>query len=158
MIAIIMRSALVAWGHNPPPELHSIVSDHHGRRVVTWSEVVSQRRERQQLILERKRHATKCQAFKVWVAYFDMFIFGGWQCFIENRDSCIWIDRDRKHLKSILLKRFPLVLDLGGEHETWELWKVEFARRFRRRAHHKHPLGVAYAWWDGHRELEAIHA
>lgn len=150
MSTIIMRSAIVAWGGNPSPDTHSIVIDHRGRHVVTWSEIMEHRRQRQAEILRYKRSCYQWRAFKVWVAYFDQFLFGGWQAFIENKDGCRWIDRDRPFLKRHLMDLFPLVFQHGDEDDQWHEWKVEFAKRFRRRTHHRRPLGVAYVWWDQH--------
>ena len=48
MTTIIKRSALVYHGHNPAPDVAQVVIDpFHGRRVVTWAEVMQRRREAQ---------------------------------------------------------------------------------------------------------------
>lgn len=154
MPAIIMRSALVFHGHNPPPEVAMVEVDcgrHFGRRVVTWAEVMERRRERQRQILERRRQpdVRPLRAYKVWVAYFGEGLMGGWNAFIENLDGRTWIDRDRKWLMGALMQLFPLVLPLGLDGDDWEAWQIAFARHFKRRTQRRQPLGVAYVWWDG---------
>lgn len=156
MTSIIMRSALVYHGHNPAPDVACVVHDLTGRHVVTWADVLDRRRERQRTILENKRHVTRWHAWKVWVAYYDMDLFGGWQAFIERTGSRSWIDRDRDWLIRPLMELFPLVLIPGEQYPynmsrtpEWDLWKQEFARCYRRRQHHRRPLGGANVWWDG---------
>jgi hypothetical protein len=144
---IIMRSALVAWGQTPAPELHSIVQEHAGapRQVVTWSEVMERRRQHQAETLRRKRYVAPWRAFKCWVAYFDQDLFGGWHAFMENIRTRV--DRDRPLLIRPLMKLFPLVLDLGT-NGVWSQWKIEFAKSHQRGTQHGHARGVAYLWWN----------
>lgn len=151
MSSIIMRSALVHWGRkNIPANLHSIVDG----RVVTWDEVMAGRREHQKHRLNYIRQVTVPRAWRIWVAYYDMTLMGGWQAMIDYyKPDCydggrVWIDRDCRPLKPVLMATFPLVLPLGSESEQWEAWKPAFARAYARRSQHRHPLGVAYAWWD----------
>lgn len=157
-----MRSALVAWGRTPPPELHSIVSDgiNSPRRIVTWADVMNTRRERQRDRMNDIRYSAGRRVFRVWVAYFDMELFGGWHAFIDRgeRQHGEWIDRDRSWLKPILLKTFPLLLPLGSESEQWAAWKVEFANRYQRGKHDKRPRGCHFVWWDGQCSIVPIDA
>jgi hypothetical protein len=150
MATIIHRSALVFHGHNPEPEVAYVVSDYRGRRTVTWQEVLDKRREWQREILRRKRgeYEPVWKPYKLWVQFFDMDLFGGWQAFIENRDRRLWIDRDGRGLKAVLMKLFPLVLNFG-DSASWERWKIAFATQFKRREKYRRPVGVAYVWWDG---------
>jgi hypothetical protein len=154
MTAVILRSALEHWGHNPPPELAYIVRDHRASRVVTWRDVMQARRERQAEQLRRKREVGGWRAYKLWVAFFDQNLMGGWQAFLETYgnvpyyDQRVWVDRDRQHLRCRLMALFPLVLPLGTEWEQWEAWKPAFASAFKRRIQDDQPLGVAYVWWD----------
>jgi hypothetical protein len=151
-VTIITRSALVYWGHNPAPNVAYIVSDHtRERRVVTWADVMEARRKRQDEQLTRKRHVMTWRAYKLWVAYFDQELMGGWHAFLEDyrgADYRIWIDRDRRWLEPMLMKAFPLVLPLGSEREQWQLWKLAFAKQFRRRTHDRKPLVVSIVWWN----------
>jgi len=155
LAAIIDRSALIFHGHTVPNDLAYVVSDHAGRRIVTWADVMRDRRERQRRRLELKRHAEPWRAVKLWVAYFDQCIFSGWQAFIEDwRGSGYrtWIDRDRPLWKPAVMELFPMSRD-------WEDWKPQFARAYQRRRHHRRPLGVAYLWRRGHelsREPEPV--
>lgn len=148
-----MRSALVAWGRNPPPELHSIVDDGRNRRVVTWADIMCARRERQRKRLDAIRHTEEPRAYRLSVAYFDQDLMGGWHAFIEGIHGRThygtWINRDRSWLIPGLLREFPLVLPLGSEREQWQLWMVEFARQFERRRQHGEPVGAIAVWWDG---------
>jgi hypothetical protein len=146
MTTIIKRSALVFHGHNPAPDVASVVVDHTGeRRVVTWSDVMRNRRERQQRILRDKTTVRRLRAYRVYVEYFDQSLMGGWQAFIDRGDADhAWIDRDCRWLKEPLMKLFPILL-FGDWHE----WKVEFARRFTRGQRDGRPRGCAFVWWDG---------
>lgn len=151
MTTIITRSALEFYGQHPAADVARVVVDAYGdRRVVTWSEALDERRKRQRLILDRARRGPPpWQPYKLWVAYYDMTLFGGWQAFIENRAEREWIDRDCSFLIAPLLRLFPLVLALGTQRDQWHQWKVEFARQFARREHDRRPLGVATLWWNG---------
>jgi len=146
MTSIIMRSALLAWGKTPPPELASIVDG----RVVTWAEVMERRRKWQRELLQRKREgAPAWRAYRLSVLYFDMDLMGGWQSFIEDfrgRGWSTWIDRDSRQLKPVLMDLFPLILSGGNK---WEIWKQSFAEQFMRRLHDGRPSGVCNLWWNG---------
>lgn len=157
MTTIIMRSALVAWGRNPPPELAYVVAGEAGflakhpneLRVVTWADVLAERRKRQKDQLAWKRCAPKVRAYKLWVAYFDQPFYGGWHAFLENRDGCVWL-RNHDFAREKLMRLFPLVLPLGSEEgdfrSQWALWMEEFARTYKRRTQDRRPVGVAYVW------------
>jgi hypothetical protein len=154
MNSIITRKALIAWGHNPPPDLAAVRTDHHGRHIITWDDVMAARRKHQAERLQRKREwfVSHFRAYKLWVAYFDQDLMGGWQAMIEDWRGwgySMWVDRDRPWLKPKLMQAFPLVLPLGSEYEQWAAWKIAFAKQFKRRSHDRRPLGVAYLWWDG---------
>jgi len=156
MTSIFTRSALVFLGKDPAPNVAGLIRDHSGEHVITWSEVLANRRERQRRILECKRRVQPWRAAKVWIAYFDQFLFGGWQAFIQTIHDSHWIDRDRRSLIATLLSLFPFVQD-DGDERNWEKWKPGFARHFRRRTHHRRPCGVSYVWWDGHDKLAMRH-
>lgn len=157
MTTIIMRSALVFHGHDPAPDVHSVEVDHYGdRRVITWTDVMQRRRERQQVILDHKRGCERTRAWRVYVAHFGNGLMGGWQAMIDRVGHSEWIDRDRKSLIPKLLRIFPLVLSLGEERDQWGQWKIEFAKRFKRRTQLRQPVGVAYVWWDGGYELRRV--
>ncbi len=149
-----MRSALVYWGHNPAPNVAYVLVNwggKFGRQTVTWADVMAKRREDQCRRLELKRAIVEWRAYKLWVAYFDQNLMGGWHAFLEDWRGAgyrIWIDRDRTWMKAKLMETFPLCLPLGTECEQWERWKVEFARQFERRRQDRQPVGVAYIWWN----------
>ncbi len=152
MSAIIMRSALVFWGQNPPPELHHIVDDGRTRRIVTWADVMAARREKQRKRLDMIRRVEEPRAHRLMVAYFDQDLMGGWHAFIEGiqgrNEYGTWINRDRSWLIPQLLREFPLVLPFGTEREQWQMWMPAFAQQFKRRTQHGHPVGVQLVWWD----------
>jgi hypothetical protein len=116
--------------------------------AITWADVMKRRCERQR----RKRQSPLWRPWKLWVAYFDQPLMGGWHTFLEDwrgRDSRVWIDRDRRHIRKSLMGLFPLILPLEDEDSDWRRWQVEFARTYQRRTQHGRPLGVAHVRWDG---------
>jgi hypothetical protein len=160
MTTLIMRGALERGGIcfrgcDPPPDLAYIIRDHRGERIVTWADVMKERRENQRLRLSYKRRVDLWQAAKVNVSYYDQDIFGGWQALIYTIREHHWIDRDRPGLIADLMRLVPLSLPLlcspekHGRCAGWEQWKEEFAKRFRRGTHHRKPRGVIFLWWDG---------
>lgn len=154
MTTIIARKGLEYWsGRKPPPDLACVASDAEGRRVVTWADVMRGRRERQRLILGRKRRFLPWRAVKLWVAYFDQPLMGGWQTFVENwrgQAGRQWFERDAPvSLRERVLALFPLLLPFGTAHQRWAAWRPEFARRYERRRQDGRPVGVAYLWRRG---------
>lgn len=147
MSTIIMRSALVFYGHNPAPDVSYVTIDpRYGRQVVTWADVMRQRREEQERRIRRKRACHLPRVHKLWVAYFDQFVMGGWHAFLETLEERIWIDRDRRWLKDELMRLFPSTLP---GLEDWHEWKIDFAKSHQRGRHHRRPRGVAFVWFDG---------
>lgn len=151
MTTIITRSALVFHGHNPAPEVASICIDHKGRHVVTWADVLRERRERQARRLEQLRYVQPWRAARVLVAYFGQDLMGGWHAFLEDwrgRTSwrSIWVDRDGKGYVPDLMRLFPLC----GLFADWTAWKIAFAKTYQRRRQHRKPVGVAALWWRDH--------
>lgn len=151
------RKALVHWGHNPGPDVAFVHGDRPGERITTtWAQVMEARRKRQAQRLELIRRSQPWQAYRVWVAYYDMTLMGGWQAFIENHRTMHyyggWIDRDRRWLKPLLMQTFPLILPLGSEAEQWALWKTAFARQYQRGTHDGRPRGSAFVWWNGRQD------
>lgn len=125
-----------------PPGIAYAFDDGNGFRMVTIEEARDRRRERQRVILERKREPSESwRAVKLWVAYFDMTLMGGWQAFIEDRHGCLWIDRDGKFFKEPLMQLFHLSF-----FRDWCEWKPAFANRYQRRSHDGMPLGVVCLW------------
>ena len=148
-----MRSALIYWGQNPAPDVARVEVDAmHRRHVVTWADVMRERRERQRQRLEYKRQVAEWRAYKLWVAYFDQPLMGGWHAFLETYrtgfDQRIWIDRDREWMRPKVMELFPLVAPCS-EPMQWRRWKTAFAEAYERRRQDDQPLGVAYIWWNG---------
>lgn len=152
MTTIITRSALVFHGHNPPPNVASVVIELGVRRTITWDDVMRERRERQASILARRRDVggDEWAATKLWVAYFGQNLMGGWQAFLDSRNYHVWIDRDGKLYKDRLMAIFQAPKHLFHQWNEWETWKEWFAKTFRRRTQCRKPLGVAYLWKRGH--------
>lgn len=150
MTAIITRSALVYHGHNPAPEVASVVIDYVGgpRRVVTWSDVMRQRREEQSRRLANKRHCDVARVFKLWVAFFDTQFYAGWHAFLERFHDRTWIRSS--WLQEDVMRLFPLVLPGVGD---WEQWMIEFSKRYRRGTQDRKPRGLAFVWWNGRDEI-----
>ena len=154
MTAIIHRGALVFHGHNPAPDVAMIVSDHLGRHVITLEEVMEKRRERQRWRLENNRRGEEeWRAWRLYVAYFDQDMFGGWQAMLDNFKGpqswdSTWIDRDAKGLKEPLMQMFPFLVT-----DWWE-WKPLFAKQYERRRQDGQPVGVRYLWWKGRGEFK----
>jgi len=145
MSTIVMRSAYKLGGLFYRPgrdlgDLHHVESDYRGRRIVTRTEVNVAKLKRHEGNLASIERAAQPRAYKLWTAYYDMDIFGGWQAFVENRDDLTWIDRDNKPSKPRWMKLFPLLLD----QTDWEGWKIECARQYKRATHHGKPRGVVY--------------
>jgi hypothetical protein len=150
MTTIINRKALVHYGHCPESQVAYLIRDAwHGDRTVTWAEVMAERRERQARILSQRRcvGADLGRAVRLWVAYFDQDLMGGWQAFLDDyrgRSSRLWIDRDSRYdVRPLVMRLFPLTL-FG-----WEEWKVAFAAAYRKRRKAGRPVGVAYLWQRG---------
>lgn len=154
MACLVERSALVAWGRNPAPDLAYVVGDGRSYRKVTWDEVIEERRKKQSARLRLIREVPEWRACRVQVAYFDQDLMGGWQAFLTDwrgRGGDTWIDRDGRWAVGQLMNIFPLVLTLGTEREQWEQWKVAFAGQYARRRQDGEPVGVAYVWQLGSR-------
>ena len=163
------RKACEYWGQNPPPELAYVRGDRPGeRRIVTWDEIMQERRARQSRILASRRMVLdrpSC-AYRLWVAYFDQDLMGGWHAFIDNirtrQYPGTWIDRDRRHLKPALMEVFPLVASTKKRHELfddrtdWNRWKKAFAEVYSSRMHDEEVVGVRYVWWDGRSDPRPI--
>ena len=155
MTTIMDRSAMVFWGHNPPPEVAYITRPHVGVpwTVVSWDEVMDAKRKRQAEILEHKRDpGRQRRPWMVWVFYNDTFIYGGWHCYLNRYDeNGKWLMKPSQEL----MRLFPLVLPIGSIDDQWHNWKVEFAGQYKRRMHHGKPEGMTPVWWDGwHGKLE----
>ena len=152
--SVITRSALVAWGRNPPPDLAYLTSNACGdRHIVTWGEVMENRRKRQAERLELIRRHVPLRAYRFSVRYFDMPLMGGWQSALDDwrgQPYGRWPDRDLQWFKPLIMKAVPLgLLALGSEGDQWAFWKTEFACKFKCRMRDGRPMGVAYIWWDG---------
>ncbi len=154
MSAIIMRSALVFHGHKPAPDVHSVVIDRRGgeRRIVTWDDVMRDRRDRQARIIENKRRVHPWRAYRLWVAYFDQWLMGGWHAFLDDfRGNHFgrWIERSPGPGTASLMRLFPAGLSLGDtDREKWERWKPAFAAQYQRGAQNGKPRGCVFLWWN----------
>jgi hypothetical protein len=152
---IITRSALLAWGQQPPADLALLIREPTGHLSrVTWEDVLRARRQRQTAQVARKRAGRTLRAYRLAVAWYGTGVFGGWQALLTTyRGPAVWIDRDRRWLRAHLLAAYPLVLPMGDDAQAhwpaWEQWKVAFATQYTRRRQARKPLGMTYVWWDG---------
>lgn len=162
MSTTIMRSALEFWGHNPAPDVARVEIDHPGgdRRVVTWADVMRERREDQAWRLANKttvRHPWR--AYRLWVAYFDQDIFGGWHAFLDDFRGDRrgrWLTRYRD-VPDRFMRLFPAGLVLGDSpYDRLQDWLPAFAKLYRRGTHCRRPRGRVYLWWDGRGEPRRI--
>lgn len=151
-MTVMFRSALIAFGRNPPPELAYITRRHihESWTVVTFAEIAEEKRRRQREILEYKRQVSpQRRAWMVWVFYNATFFYGGWHGYLIRYDGeDEWVITSSR--KQELMRLFPLVLPFGSVEDQWGQWKVEFARQYKRRTRHGKPAGMAPVWWDGH--------
>ncbi len=73
------------WGKNPAPDVARVEIDARGgRHVITWADVMRQRREEQARILENKLWCDPWRAYRLWVAYLDQDLMGGWHAFLDG--------------------------------------------------------------------------
>jgi hypothetical protein len=121
--------------------------------TITFADIGRGKRERQRRRLELRRNFTPWSACRLWVAYFDQRLMGGWQAFLKDRRGECWIDRDRKHAKERLMElfQFPSLFPLD-----WHDWKAEFAVRHQVCRHDGRPLGAVNIWQCGNRLEAAI--
>jgi hypothetical protein len=114
---------------------------------------MEERRKRQAERLRRIRYSDSLRAYKLWVAYFDQPLMGGWHAFLETYGNFglsgqrVWINRDMQRMKSVLLETFPLA-EPGADQ--WQRWLQAFAWAYERRWQDRWPVGVVYVWWNGH--------
>jgi hypothetical protein len=152
---IITRKALIHWGGQAPASnvTYIVAEDHGPRTVVTWEDVHAARRERQRLILQRKRESKAWRAVRLSVAYFDQDLMGGWQAFLDGIDPWdhVWIDRDGKPFIERIMEVVPLPMLFK---DNWHDWKIAFAQHYQRRRQDGKPVGVAFLWKRGY-ELRA---
>lgn len=141
-MTIITASAAAFWGRPLPAGVACVERDHRGERAVTYAELGREKRERQARRLAAKREVRAWRAVRLWVAYFDQSLMGGWHAFVEGLDlPRVWVDRDRRHWEETLTRLYPVTLFAG-----WEDWKEAFARAHRAGTQDRRPLGMAYLW------------
>lgn len=139
MSSIFTRKALEFWSSK---KLRSDVAMVIDGRVVTWKQVMDCRRERQRLILARKRESESCHAVRVTVAHYGDWLMGGWQTMLNWIGGSCWVERDGKWFTDQLMALYPVVLPMSD----FSLWKQAFANDYRRRRQCNHPVGVAFLW------------
>ncbi len=157
MTTTFTRKAIVRWGRVAlPPEIAYGVRDAPGVdvRMVTWDEVMEDRRKRQREILRLKRQGQpERRAYRLIVRYFDQYWYSGWQTYLDGVNDCQWVDKHGKHLRGPIMEAFPVLeptlFETECEYGRWERWKIEFAEQYKRREQDGRPVGVAYVWWDG---------
>jgi len=155
MVTIFTRSALVFWGHNPSPDVHSITTDPiHGRQIVTWADVMETRRERQAEILRQRRYVERWKPWRlsVWWSpgYTDAYFFGGYHAWFDRPGKHEWIRYGSCELKQL----FPLLLPFGNydQYESrsgWQEWMEAFVKSYPASRKCGHPRGATVVWRRG---------
>lgn len=154
MKAIMTRSALIFWGHNPAPNVASVVIEVDGsRRVVTWGELMEKKRTDQRRHLEEIRHVPTLRPARLWVGYNPNFIYQGWFAVIDNlrQEKCVWSKSPR--LIPDLMRLFPLVIQFGNQRNDFQIWCAEFARQYQRGTCGGKPRGFTIIHWNGSEEI-----
>jgi hypothetical protein len=159
MSTVIMRSALKPGGlcYRPDRDLgdiHSVQIAYPGAKpiIVTRTEVNAAKEQRHRDRLNYAIEEAQWHAVKLWVAYFDQDFYCGWWAFLDGlKGFHEWL----KGGSDQLMKLFPLVPEMDNKRQQWQAWMPVFAKKYKRRRHHKKPVGVAYLWMRG-RELQRI--
>ncbi len=143
MTTIITRKGLEHWsGRKVPPELALMVDG----KIVTWTEVMQNRRARQARILAAKRHFEPLRAVVLEVANYGCGLMGGWQTMLYWIGGSCWVERDGNYYQSRLMEIFPC----GLLSFSFQTWKKEFAHLYERRRQCGQPVGVAFLWKRGY--------
>lgn len=158
MTAIMTRSFLA--GPNIDPDLAYVIMDHRGRRVVTWTEINKERREKQRKHLNDIRHVPVMRLTRLWVGFNPHFFFGGWFASLDNlhHSECVW--RRTPLMMERLMDLFPITFRYGDLDEDFQMWCEEFSKAFPRGRYGGKKRGYAVVRWDGFREIsrrEAVH-
>jgi hypothetical protein len=144
---ILTRKGIEHWsGRKLAPNVAMIVDG----ETVTWDQVMEHRRERQRMVLVRKREAESWRAVRVMVAHYGSGLMGGWQTMLNWIGRSCWVERDGKDFRQQLISLFPVECLLWGPLDLqWLTWKMEFARMHKRRKQCGHAVGVAFLWKRG---------
>lgn len=142
MATLITRSFIVNMGGTPPPDLAYVLNG----RVVTWAEVMVNRRARQARELEwrRRDHRGRWRPLRLSVRYYDMFIMGGWHGYLHGAAGFEhWLRYDR--YKAELMKLIPLLPPLLPA-DDWGAWLKLFARAYQTGVADRKPCGATTVW------------
>jgi hypothetical protein len=143
MATLITRSFLENMGRTDlRPDLACIVNG----KVVTWADVMRNRRARQARELEwrRRDHTGRWRALRLSVRYYDMFIMGGWHAYLHAAGGYeYWLRYDR--YKEELMALLPLLPPLLPA-DDWHAWLKLFARAYRVGTADRRPRGALTIW------------
>lgn len=149
--SIMTRSAVEFLSGKPAsPELHSVQIDARGdRRVVTWAEIMQDRRDHQAKILEWKRHVEHWEACRLsvwWSPGIGGTFFRGYHAWLSRIGEDRWL---RYPDVALWVRLFPLVLPLGGERDLWAMWMTAFVNSYPAGRKCGKPRGAAIIWRRG---------
>ena len=159
MTTFVTRSALLFHGVDVARDVAYAISDHQGRRVVTWSQVLAARRERQSEHLRRLREpepATRVPCY-LWTFFIPGLFYGGWWCYLISRFGCEHGDGPKSSVgwskfAADLMSTIPLGwLPLQN---NWKRWMETLASTYPR--HHPSDLreaGSVVGWYDREKHL-----
>jgi len=159
---ILLRKAYEWWGEalgdgrKPLPSNIAYVDIQDGqfigcepeRKLVTWDEVLQERRERQIIELEHKRFSDKIEIKPCFIWVFDngsIFPCGGWWCYIlaHKNDWALNFRNERKDLQLKVMQMFPCgVFPLL---ENFENWMITFQKNYPVKRKRKRE-GMVKAW------------
>ncbi len=149
MTAIMSRSAVEFYSGKPaPPDLHSVVIDHHGRRVVTYAEHMATKRARQAQRLERIRYTDPWRAWRLsvwWSPGLGDGIFLGYHVWLDRIGEREWIRGEWPALYRV----FPLILPFNTP-DDWDRWIDAFLTSYKVGRLNGHPRAAATVWRRGH--------
>lgn len=131
-----------------PPEVHHYEVPYHSApwKAITWKEIMDARRERQRMILERKCHDYDGSWRPVFLdtRFYDMDIYGGWQCYIYGIDFAHWIQDSQRGQENTFMEMFPLRDGLFPLN--FYNWKRVFAETYTRGTFCDRPRGRVMIW------------
>lgn len=127
---------------NYPPDVICVING----RPITKGDILENKRRRQRRELEWKRRNWEpvIRPCFIWTFYNQGFIYGGWWLYVQTLHESFGIGRSKEMVLKIMglfpCGYLPMV-------ENFEVWKVEFARIYRRPTR-KRPdkNGMAPAW------------
>ena len=136
-----------------PPDVVAVVSRGDGWRTITKSDILRNKRERQQRDIERKRLCFDpiVKPCLIWTFYNDTPFYGGWWLYIRalKREWGVnfrgYVAHDRDRLITNIMRLYPC--GLLPIMENFGLWMSAFAEAYHHpTADRPNRQGMATAW------------